>query len=143
MARLEAWPELLNDYLRNAREFDYAYGSMDCCIFAFNAIEAMTANDPVAQWRGTYNDEAGALALLGPGGIASFVAARAAENSWEEIENPQKRAQRGDIVLLEDKDSPFGFRCGVCVGPMVAFIVKDHGVAFTKLSHIASAWRVD
>ena len=49
------------------RLMPFARGTNDCCMFAADAVLAMTGRDLAADWRGTYSDDRGALHVDGLG----------------------------------------------------------------------------
>jgi len=50
------------------------WGSHDCIMAVCNHVLRQTGIDPAAPWRGSYNDEAGALALMLPfGGVLGIM----------------------------------------------------------------------
>jgi hypothetical protein len=61
-------------FIEATRLQPYAWGTNDCVTFPANAILAMTGFDPAAKWRGKWNDEASAKALLeAEGGLLAIV----------------------------------------------------------------------
>lgn len=63
------------------RRTTFVWGKSDCILSVADYILAATGKDPAAQWRGTYSDDMGALALAkaygGVLGIMSYAAALA------------------------------------------------------------------
>jgi len=139
--RVEGWEHRLADLIVSAQTRDFAYGTWDCCLFAAAAIQALTAQDVSANFRGRCVDEDTCNQMLaGEGGVASLAARLAAECGFERI--PPLMAQRGDIVLgqIRGRDT-----LGVCVGNRVAFAMAPRGLDTVPITSrlIAGAWRVD
>lgn len=89
----------------------FAWGRHDCCLFAADAVRAVTGHDPAADLRGTYATAAEAAAALArAGGLVGLAIARAGRVV------PTAAAQPGDVGLLE----PGGGErpaLAVCAGP--------------------------
>lgn len=51
--------DTLNDWRRSA----FVWGKTDCILAVCNHVRDQTGIDPAAPWRGTYDDEAGAMAI--------------------------------------------------------------------------------
>lgn len=92
------WPEQLGQALAAARHVPFAWGEHDCATIACDWVMAMRGVDPMAADRGVYATEAEFEALVEPGGLAEFVADRAAAAGIAEC--PPAFAQRGDIALV-------------------------------------------
>ncbi len=93
----------------------FTWGSHDCCLFAADAVIAVTGVDPAAEWRGRYSSEAEALALQGEGGLEGIVATGLA--AFGAMECPVRLAQRGDCVLAVLGNEPL---LGVALGSRIA-----------------------
>ena len=146
MARREDWPERLNAYIAAIGRAEFQWGALDCCLFPANAIEQMTDDDPAAEYRGRYDDEGGARALLAEigGGVPDMLAAIAAGNGWAEVK--PSFSQRGDLLFLSDaiasRRNEFGGYAGLCLGPMAACFILDHGLALLPMRYATRAWHV-
>ncbi len=56
------------------RRSKFIWGQTDCIMAMCNHVLAVTGKDPAAPWRGTYSDEAGAVAIYQPfGGVLGLV----------------------------------------------------------------------
>lgn len=74
MNRLPDWQPRLYAFLESRRQAAFSWGTNDCCLFCADAVMAMTGEDPASALRGSYADEAGALAILAEhGGIDGLV----------------------------------------------------------------------
>src|SRR5579875_1052465 len=101
----------LDAYLRDTASKPFAWGSNDCCLFAANAIEAMTGVDIADDFRGKYTDEASAFALIklvtGGSTVADAAAYCANKHGLKEWLNKDGkptplRALRGDLVVVDN-----------------------------------------
>lgn len=93
--RPDGWEQRLYESLENQGPF--VWGQSDCCLFAADAVKAMTGTDPAKEFRGRYKSEKGATRILAKlGGLRKAIGSV----MGEEI-NPLL-AQRGDIVLLNN-----------------------------------------
>ncbi|HZP31886.1 MAG TPA: hypothetical protein VFB23_00890 [Candidatus Acidoferrales bacterium] len=109
MKRFEDWPTRLDEFIDSRRNAPFAWGSNDCCLFACDAVLAMTGEDLAADFRGKYSDARGAIHVLrdflkGIGDDAPLIEALAVHIARiREIKEIAPRfAQRGDVVLFED-----------------------------------------
>jgi hypothetical protein len=76
--RLRDWPERLAALFAARQGQPFAWGAHDCCLFAADAVLAVTGHDPAADLRGTYATAAEAARVLGQfGGVAGVAIARA------------------------------------------------------------------
>lgn len=130
MNRLENWPTLLVDFIDARRDTPFVWGVSDCCLFAADAVHAITGIDFAAGRRGTYDDARGALALIeAAGGVAGLV-------PFDEIDTGY--AQRGDVVMLDMDGRDV---LAVHLGDVIAGQGPD-GITRVALSAARRAWRV-
>jgi hypothetical protein len=101
----------LDSFLRQSKSVPFAWGSNDCCLFAANAIEAMTGVDIADDFRGKYADESSAFALIASVTGGTTVADAAAwcvkKHGLSEWLDAAARplplmAKRGDLVVVEN-----------------------------------------
>lgn len=131
--RKVGWEVLLDAYLRDVAEKEFAYGICDCVIFASDAVKIMTGIDPMLEGRDRYDDLKVGAALIakhrgGYFGIMDFY--------FERHKNVRK-AQRGDVVVRNIDGHPaFGivwngkaFFKGIERG-LVSFPVVESGAAW-------------
>ncbi|HEY2361215.1 MAG TPA: hypothetical protein VGK36_08875 [Candidatus Angelobacter sp.] len=146
------WQELLHNYLLRRQNEAFAWGSMDCCLFACDAIHELTGVDLAADFRGSdfrgkYNSALSAAramkSFVGQGtqarNLVEDVAVKiAAQNGIQEV--PVLMAQRGDVLLL---DSPLGKSLGILGlrGTHVHTTGPD-GVVDVPLHECERAWRI-
>jgi hypothetical protein len=85
--------------------FAWSWGTNDCCLFAADAVQAITGVDIADDFRGLYDDEASAFALIAKvtGGttVADAAAHCAVKHGLVELQHPLK-AQSGDLVVMEN-----------------------------------------
>ena len=133
--RLPDWPERLAALVEARRNTPFAWGSHDCGLFAADAVLACTGVDPAAALRGTYADEAGATAALGPvEGLDGVV--RRMEDARGTALCPPALAQRGDTALVQIGNT---LAMGVVLGDLVAAPGVD-GLVFVPLSAARRVW---
>jgi len=97
MTRYYDWQTKLREFIESRTFSPFAFGVNDCCLFACDAIAAITGVDMAAEIRG-YTTEAEADAVLAQwGGVEGVAAAMCEKHGAPEI--PPAFAQRGDVVL--------------------------------------------
>lgn len=128
--RLPDWPERLSSFIESRRQAAFSYGTNDCCLTAADWVREATGDDPAAEYRGRYHDEAGALRIVrGAGGMRGLVGL---------VEKPVGLAQRGDVVLaLVDGRETLGV---VDVGGWWA--PGEAGLVFRPLTDAVAAFEV-
>lgn len=136
MTRFPDWPERLAAFIEARRRMPFAWGGHDCAMFAADAVVAITGTDPLALWRGSYADEAGAEAALGGLPLAMFMDAALLAAGATRVETSM--AQRGDFVILDVGNMP---TCGVCLGGSVAAPGVDR-LHFLPMRLIRQAWAI-
>lgn len=105
----------LNAYVESVRDRPFEWGSWDCCRFAAGAVEAMTGENPMAEFLGAYSDKSSAQAALREIGAGTLY-----HTLLKKFGRPRhpSRAQRGDIAYAVH-DGP---TLGVCLGQDCAFV---------------------
>lgn len=136
IARREDWPSRLAAALDAARDKPFRWGEFDCGLFAGDCVLAMTDVDPVAAYRGQYDDEDGAratmLALTGGGLRAVWTAALGPAL------NNTRFAKRGDVVLVDIGGVE---ATGIVAGSRVACL-SEAGLVMVPAHRIVAAWGV-
>lgn len=130
------WPERLAEVIAARRDTPFAWGAQDCITFAADVSLALTGRDLWAAHRGTYATEAEAERVVGPDGLAAFVARLMAEAGVPEIGVVE--AQRGDWALIMVGNMPL---VGVVLDARVAAPGND-GLAFVPVRRAVRAWAV-
>ena len=129
------WLKQLLDLISKRRQTPHAWGTNDCCLFAADAILAMTGDDKAVALRGTYTTEAEAHQIIAKfGGLAPMLT-----HFLGEPRGPLC-ARRGDIVAFT---APNGQECvGVCVG--AAFVCPgDERLNTFPMQMATQSWRVE
>jgi hypothetical protein len=102
LSRKPNWQTELHSFLQSRRSAEFRYGSFDCCLFACDAILAMTHVDIAAPFRGQYGSRSEAYraieAYAGRASVEAVTERVISENGMPEV-TPLK-ARRGDLVLL-------------------------------------------
>lgn len=127
--------DALASFLFDNRSRPFVWGNWDCCLFAADAVLALTGVDHAATFRGRYRTERGARLALRKQGL----------NSVNDVlvfllgePQPIARLQRGDVVLL-DLDS--GETAGVLWAGQ-AFAAGENGLQAFPLSQCRHGWRI-
>lgn len=126
MSRKENWPQLLNQYLGEIRSKEFEWGVFDCCIMCAGAIEAITGEDLMSEFRGKYDSEETsdeALAEIGKGDLYQTLV----DKLGEPVDGAH--GQRGDVAYHE----PTGI-CGIVYGKKAMFI-GDEGFVVLPMIH--------
>lgn len=129
-ARLSTWEHQLIEYISSKRHQPFEYGINDCANFVGGAVQAMTGEDPMPEFRGQYDTEFGSLRVLkeiGEGDLEATVDAK-----FQEID--VGLAQRGDIAFFDGS-------IGVVMGSF-AWFVSDDGLERVPRSMWDKAWSV-
>jgi hypothetical protein len=117
--------------MKAAEKRPFLWGEHDCCLFAADCAGAMTGENFATGWRGTYDSETGAKALLRGGGSLKKVLAHYLD------EVPVKFAQRGDIAIVENN----GSQCAGVVYSGVVWVPGSTGLVSLRVKPL-SVWRV-
>lgn len=125
---------MLTEFIERRLDTPFAWGRSDCCLFAADAVLAITAVDHAAKFRGRYKTARGARQLLeASGGVAGMVERAGL------IEVAPLLAQRGDVVLLEtEHGDALGIvgMDGKCAGQGQRHLI------FESIERARRAWRV-
>lgn len=132
--RLRDWQSRLAALVAQRWAMPFAWGVHDCCLFAADAVLAVTGHDPAADLRGTYRTAAEAVvALARAGGLAGLAIERAGRVV------PAEAAQAGDIGLLEPGRGALP-ALAVCAGTHW-LAPGRHGLVAHPAHHVRRAWR--
>ena len=133
MKRLHDWQLRFEAFARERQSQPFCWGRNDCCLFAADAVLAITGRDLAKRQRGTYSTASQALRRLrarkGVAGIATRLLGAPV---------PPLMARVGDLVLIEMDGMP---ALGVCNGTSLIGPGPDGIVAF-GMGHAKAAWRV-
>lgn len=130
MIRKTTWEEELSDYIASKRDEPFQYGVNDCCMFAAGAVEAMTGENPMEEFFGSYDTLTGslkAIKTIGEGSLEATI-----DSKFEEVE--LGRAQRGDLAFFDGS-------VGVISGGF-AYFVSDDGLERIPRDYWDKCWRV-
>lgn len=134
--RLPDWPERLQDFLDQPHKFDWETAS--CALFAADAVQAITGDDPAAAYRGPKTAVGAYRRLLKLSNGVEDAATIA-------LGQPKTigLAQRGDIVSAEVAEGG-EVALGVCVGEFSAFLSlpRQLGLVFIRTATCRKAWGV-
>ncbi len=76
LVRLSDWPERLHAFVESRRLLPFAWGANDCCLFAADAVLALTGQDIAQARRSTYTTARGAMRVArSHGGVRALAAA--------------------------------------------------------------------
>lgn len=128
--RHQNWEHRLNEFLKSVGPFEW--GTNDCCMFAVNAVEAMTGKDHGKPYRG-YKTALGAVRRLEKfGGVEGIATIELGDPK------PVKQAKRGDVVSIQNGENII---LGICVGVKMA-AVSEEGLTLFSMSVARNAWSV-
>lgn len=128
--RLSNWEEALVNYIAIKRHEPFEYGVNDCCLFAAGAVEAVTGEDPMPEFRGEYDSLKTSLKVIKEIGAGTLEATLDAKFPEVEI----GLAQRGDLAFLDGS-------VGVVMGGF-AYFVSDDGLERINRSFWDKCWGV-
>lgn len=128
----EAWHLQLDAFMALRGRTPFNWGEHDCCLFAADAVQAMTGVDHATDWRGKYHTEAQAAVVLEQLGGLEKCGAMAGP------EIPPLTVRAGDVGLVSDGQREL---LGVCVGANWMVPAK-YGLAALPLTAARKAWRV-
>jgi len=128
--RISIWEEALADYIAIKRHEPFEYGVNDCCLFASGAVEAVTGEDPMSEFRGKYDSLKGSLKAIKDIGAGTLEATLDGKFPEVAIGN----AQRGDLAFFDDS-------IGVVMGGF-AYFVSDDGLEKVSRDMWDKCWSV-
>ena len=99
--RLPDWQDRLSALIARAHREPFVWGQRDCCLWAADAMLAITGFDPAAGLRGRYSNATGAYRLLRTiGGLRGA-------GQWGGPQLPGPRfARDGDVGIVDGSDRP-------------------------------------
>jgi hypothetical protein len=124
-------------FLSAAASQGFAWGRHDCMLFAADWARALTGDDPAAAWRGSYDSQFGALAILtAEGGHIQIMAQGLKPHGWRRVATED--TEPGDIVLANPL--PHQVAAGVAVARDCIALLTRRGLVVGPVPVIA-AWR--
>lgn len=134
LQRREGWEQAYVRVGIAAMKRPHAWGEHDCVMFVCDCIAAMTGEDLAADFRGQYDNEREARALLARLGYVDIGAL--ASSRLPEIDPAQ--AQRGDVVLIPGEEGEYL----AIVDGRTAVGPAARGLTHAPLGLAKRAWRV-
>lgn len=141
----------LDAFLRDHMAKPFVWGSNDCCLFAANAIQAMTGEDIADDFRDKYDSQASAFALIksvtGGDSVIDAIAHCATKHRLTEWLSADGKplplmARRGDLVAVRNADDEIIAGIVDLSGRYVA-CMGDRGIVRLPISNIIRAWHVE
>ena len=129
--RILNWEAALSDYIATKRHEPFEYGLNDCCLFAAGAVEAITGEDPMSEFRGKYDSLKTSIKAIKEIGAGTLEATM--DGKFPEV--TISHAQRGDLAFFDDS-------VGVVMGGF-AYFVSDDGLERINRSLWNKCWGVD
>ena len=134
--RYQDWEDKFSQFIAKTMHRPFVWGRNDCCIYAANAVKAITGVDFAGGCRGKYRKEEDAIKLIDElGGIEKIV-----DNCLGALQN-KNFVQRGDVVMYSVIEKDNSLALGVCIGNGFAAPSKK-GLIIYPLDRIIKAWRV-
>jgi len=130
--RVDGWEQALYDYIEQSKDAVFTWGSTDCALWVATFVDSITGSHLADDWRGLYDTEEGAAALMAERGFANAEAIADAALTPKNI----RRAMRGDVVLLHNG------ALGLCDGRRCHFLTPDHGLVSVLTINCKKAWSV-
>ena len=138
MNRREDWAVRLDDFIEGNRDRAFERGVFDCAVFAGLAVEAMTGENLVQNYIGSYKTKKEGMTILKAEGVKSLIelADRQLGKSMENI----NFAGRGDVVAVKYEDE-VALAVIDLTGRRAVTTGKD-GLFFFGREHWLKAWKV-
>lgn len=135
MRRRPDWRTHLRMYLEDVAAHPFRPGQHDCAMFVAGGIEAMTGEDPAADWRGAYRSLAKGRALITERGFEDMVDIAASQ--LDEV--APIFAREGDVAVLEDDEGLPAF--GLVQGALI-YVLRPDGLGLVALTEARRAFRI-
>ncbi len=130
--RYPDWPIRLNEYIAEAQKKEFKLGEHDCCTFAAGAVEAITGEDWMSEFRGHYDDWQSSEDALDEIGYDNLY--KTLTKKFGSAILGQK-GRKGDLAFYEGS-------CGIVLGRYAIFL-GENGYAYVLLRHLQRAWRIE
>jgi len=131
------WELKLSDFLESRRDVHFAWGTHDCCMFAADAVRAITGIDPAEEFRGySTKDEIREL-FAEIGGVDALVAHCMHDHGFQEC--APGFAKRGDVLII---NGPLGTTAGFVGMNGKPTAPKRIGYGQTNRNAAVRAWSV-
>lgn len=129
--RYPDWPVRLNEYIIAAEKREFELGVHDCCTFAAGAIEAITGEDPMPEFRNQYDDWQSAEDVLDEIGYDNLYKTLTKKFGSAVL---GVKGQKGDLAFYEGS-------CGIVLGRYAMFL-GENGYAYVSLRNLQRAFRI-
>lgn len=127
----------LAEFLSAAAARGFCWGTHDCMLFAADWARELTGADPAVAWRGSYDSQSGALAILtAEGGHISIMAQGLQPHGWRRVATEE--TEPGDIVLAEPVRHPVA--AGIAVARARIALLTRRGLVVGPIP-VTAAWR--
>ena len=140
--RFENWPSILHSYLESRRATPFEYGAHDCCLFAADAIFAITGIDPAASFRNHYYSAFTATRRMREvcvSGSLNQIAVITFSRCGFPVIHPYF-AGRGDIMLI--RQAPRADALAVVALDGWPVIAADTGWRASDRQRAVTAWKI-
>ena len=136
MKKKQDWQILLNDFIEQNKDKDFAWGSWDCCIFSNAAIKAMTGKNVIPKTLKWKDEESAKVAIKDYGKDLKGALTKACKKAGlEEIGTAYMTA--GDLILYKEETTLAGIHDGFnIISP------TDGGLSVKSPELAVKAWRV-
>ena len=131
--RLQNWQIEFAGFAAARASMPFVWGQNDCCLFAADAVHAMTGTDFAADWRGTYATAGEAARLMVKRGGLSAVASDALGASVSPL-----MAGVGDVLLCTNAGHEL---LAICNGG-TALAPGERGMEVMGMDAALAAWKV-
>lgn len=132
-----------HNFLLDRATTPFQWGENDCCMFAADAVKAITGQDIAGDFRGKYTDQASAFhaisTITGGRTVADATAYCAAKAGLTELLQPLM-AQRGDLVLMQNGQELIAGIVHLNGRHVVS--VGESGLIRQPITSVKRAWRV-
>jgi len=128
--RISTWEDALVNYIAVKRHEPFEYGVNDCCLFAAGAVEAITGQDPMPEFRGKYDSLKTSLKVIKEIGAGTLEATL----DGKFPEGGIGQAQRGDLAFFDGS-------VGVVMGGF-AYFASDDGLEKVPRAMWDKCWSV-
>lgn len=133
----------LHQFLAYHSHTPFAWGQFDCCLFAADAIQAMTGVDIASEFRGRYDSKLSAFSLIhsvtGGSTVADAAAYCAKQYGLDEWAYPLM-AQRGDLVVFHNGGNLIAGIVSLSGTQVIS--VAESGLVTEPITAIERAWRI-
>ena len=138
MKRREDWPNKLNDFIETNRNREFQRGVFDCAVFAGLAVKAMTDEDFVQKYIGTYKSKKEGFEMLKAEGMKSLI--ELADKCLDSALDNPNFAGRGDVVAVK-YENEVALAVIDLTGRRAVTTGKE-GLAFFESKYWLKAWKV-